>query len=92
MRREAPSAAAKAYMQRLEADMDAERGTDAELEGRIGDISEGERMDGIEIERQQEIERMWAKGNEGLKELENVTGVMARLERARKAVEVVQGI
>lgn len=44
------------------------------------------------LKRKDDVERMWGRGTEGLVELRNIPGVLAKLERAEKAVEVVEGI
>ena len=44
------------------------------------------------LKRKDDVERMWGKGTEGLVELRKIPGVLAKLERAEKAVEVVKGI
>lgn len=49
-----------------------------------------ETHDGGILMRQDDVERMWGRGTEGLVELGKVSGVMAKLERAEKAVEVVK--
>lgn len=86
LRRDAPGAAARAYMERLEAEMRLERevkeggekkgGGGADLGGGLGE----------------EVEKMWGRGLEGLVGLERITEVLARLERAGKAAEVVEGM
>ena len=44
------------------------------------------------LERREDVEKMWARGIGGLKDLqEGLPGVLARLERARSAIEVVDG-
>ncbi|KAL8831262.1 MAG: hypothetical protein Q9170_005381 [Blastenia crenularia] len=65
LRREAPGAAARAYVERLE---------------------------GVRLERSEEVEKMWERGLEGLVDLGKVTEVVARVERAVKAAEVVEGM
>lgn len=110
LRREAPGAAARAYMEKLEAEMDQGREMDkgwideieeemkrsVGKEGREGRKEEllnlglGLGLGEVKLERLDEMERMWEKGTEGLVGLEKVTEVLATLERARKAIEVVQ--
>lgn len=96
LRREAPGAAARAYMERLEAELEQERERD---KGRIEEVEKirstgkarpEELLGAAKMERLEEMERMWERGTEGLVGLEKVTEVLATLERARKAVEVVQ--
>ncbi|KAL8915566.1 MAG: hypothetical protein Q9171_000131 [Xanthocarpia ochracea] len=91
LRREAPGAAARAYIERLEAVREVEREREKEVEMEM----EGSRDGGLEkimLERGEEVERMWGRGLEGLVELGRVAEVVTRLERARKAAEVVEGI
>lgn len=107
LRREAPGAAARAYMERLEAEMkEEEEGYRIRIEGEeAGKMMGGAGSSGkkeeelllgpiaattIKMERLEEMERMWERGTEGLVRLEKVTEVLATLERARKALEVVQ--
>lgn len=95
LRREAPGAAARAYMERLEAEMDLERERDREQERERGLDAEraaGQQVELVwaRVERVEEVENMWQRGTEGLVGLEKVTGVLARLERAEKAAEVVE--
>lgn len=97
LRREAPGAAARAYMERLEAEMEEERERDKRRieeaeEKRAGgeEAAPEELLGAAKMERSEEMERMWERGTEGLVGLEKVTEVLATLERARKAIEVVQ--
>ena len=105
LRREAPGAAARAYMERLEAEMKEEEDRDRDklmrIEEEVGKIGGSGSSSGKEeelllgaattkMERLDEMERMWKRGTEGLVRLENVTEVLATLERAGKALEVVQ--
>lgn len=95
LRREAPGAAARAYMERLEAEMEEERERDKmriEEVGKMGSVKVApeELLGAAKMERLEEMERMWERGTEGLVGLEKVTEVLATLERARKALEVVQ--
>lgn len=93
LRREAPGAAARAYMERLEAEMELEREREQERERELeAERSAGQKveLDWESLERVEEVENMWQKGTEGLVVLERVTGVLARLERAGKAAEVVE--
>ncbi|KAL8675408.1 MAG: hypothetical protein Q9168_000239 [Polycauliona sp. 1 TL-2023] len=91
LRREAPGAAARAYLERLEAVRERERGTASEVEVEMERLKEGG-LGEIGIERRGEVEKTWGKGLEGLMELEKVTQVVARMERAKKAAEMVEGI
>ena len=44
------------------------------------------------LERKDDIERMWERGTDGLVELVKIPGMLANLERAEKAVDVVRGM
>ena len=44
------------------------------------------------LKRKDDVERMWGRGTEGLVELRKIPGVLAKLERAEKVVEVVEGM
>lgn len=96
LRREAPGAAARAYMERLEAEMEEEEKRELDKKKmQIGEKVEvattGELLGAVvKMERLEDMERMWERGTEGLVGLEKVTEVLATLERARKALEVVQ--
>ncbi len=78
-------------MERLEAELERERElekeTISEIERASDKVSE---LEAAKMERLEESERMWGKGTEGLVGLEKITEVLATLERARKAAEVVQ--
>lgn len=80
-------------MERLEAEMELERERDQERERELeAERSAGQKveLDWERLERAKEVENMWQKGTEGLVVLERVTEVLARLERAGKAAEVVE--
>lgn len=91
LRRDAPGAAARAFMERLEAEMEAEREGDARVEG---EKVEGEEvvLEGGRVERIEEVRRMWERGTAGLVGLEKITEVVAKVERAAKAAEAVKEI
>ncbi|KAL8970478.1 MAG: hypothetical protein Q9197_003789 [Variospora fuerteventurae] len=91
LRREAPGAAARAYVERLEREREVEKGKERELEGEMAGKREGG-LEGVRLERGDEVEDMWARGLEGLVGLKTVTEVVARMERAGKAAEVVEGM
>lgn len=44
------------------------------------------------LKRKDDTERMWGRATEGLVELGKIPGVLAKFERAEKAVEVVKGM
>lgn len=87
LRRDAPGAAARAYMEKLEVEMAAER----EIGERDREEEEGGvELEGGSVERIGEVRRMWERGREGLVRLENVTEALAKVERAEKAAEAVR--
>ena len=91
LRREAPGAAARAYMERSEALRELDKGREKEVEGEMEGIKDG-RLGEIGLERGEQVERMWRRGLEGLLDLGRVTELVERTERAKKAAEVVEGI
>ncbi|KAI4097183.1 MAG: hypothetical protein LQ344_000593 [Seirophora lacunosa] len=91
LRREAPGAAARAYVERLERAREAEKGRERDLEGEMAGKREGG-LEGMRLERGDEVEDMWARGLDGLMGLKTVTEVVARMERAGRAAEVVEGM
>ena len=95
MRRDAPGAAARGYVERLEAELQWEKELEKELEKERD--SKGVRIDTGNLDmgtlkRQADVERMWARGTDRLVELGRIPGVLAKLERAEKAVEVAKGL
>lgn len=78
-------------MERLEGELQKEREMEAERQETKMDLGAME-LDMGTLERRENVERMWGKGTEGLVELGKVPGVLAKLERAEKAVEVVEGM
>ena len=78
-------------MERLEEELRKEREMQAEREETKMDLGVTE-LDMGTSERREDVERMWGKGTEGLVELGKVPSVLAKLERAGKAVEVVEGM
>ncbi|CAF9942814.1 MAG: hypothetical protein ALECFALPRED_010086 [Alectoria fallacina] len=91
LRRDAPGAAARGYVERLEAKLESEKDLEKERE------SKGVYMDVVDLDmgtlrRKNDIENMWRRGTAGLVELGKVPGVLAKLERAEKALEVVKGM
>ncbi|KAL9637546.1 MAG: hypothetical protein Q9204_001835 [Flavoplaca sp. TL-2023a] len=91
LRREAPGAAARAYMERSEALRELDKGREKEVEGEMEGIKDG-RLGEIGLKRGEQVERMWRRGLEGLLDLGRVTELVERTERAKKAAEVVEGI
>ena len=91
LRREVPGAAAKRYMERLEGELQKEREAEAQREESRADLDATD-LDLCTLERRDDVERMWGRGTEGLVELGKVPGVLAKLERAGKAVDVVESM
>ncbi|KAL8844527.1 MAG: hypothetical protein Q9205_000041 [Flavoplaca limonia] len=91
LRREAPGAAARAYMERSEALRELDKGREKEVEGEMEGIKDG-RLGEIGLKRGEQLERMWGRGLEGLLDLGRVTELVEKTERAKKAAEVVEGI
>ena len=90
LRREAPGAAARRYVERLEEDLKNEKDREKRIEA-----SERMDVDPLDIkglERREQVEKMWARGTQGLPDLGVVPGVLAKLERAGKAAAVVEGM
>ena len=88
MRREVPAKAAMGYREALERELEAQKGLKGE-EGVGGEVDGG--LD-IKLERREEVEGMWRRGCEGLEGLGDITGVLAKVERAGRAMEVVEGL
>ncbi|KAF6219333.1 hypothetical protein HO133_005158 [Letharia lupina] len=89
LRRDAPGAAARGYVERLEAELKREKEMEKEREWQ-GLHMEAEYLDLGIVKRKDDMERMWGRGTERLVELGKIPGVLAKLERAEKAVEVVK--
>lgn len=106
LRRDAPGAAARAYVERLGREMEMEK--EKENEGgrrkkkkkKWNDVGgeeeekdeeeEEELLEGGRVERGEEVERMWGVGMEDLPRLDGVTDVLAKLQRAAEAARVVE--
>lgn len=91
LRREAPGAAARRYMERLEEELKVEGELEKEREAKVEDMDVDVMDTGI-LERRDDVERSWERGTQGLLELGKVPGVLAKLERAGRAVEVIEGM
>ncbi|KAI4223339.1 MAG: hypothetical protein L6R36_005488 [Xanthoria steineri] len=91
LRRDAPGAAARGFVERLEAVREVERGREKEVEVEMEGVRDGG-LGGVGVERRAEVEKMWGRGVEGLVELGRVTEVVAKMERAKRAAEVVEGM
>lgn len=95
LRRDAPGAAARAYMERLEAEMEVERVAERERtegQGKDDDAQVGLLLEAVKVGNLEEVESMWGKGTGGLVGLGKISTVLAKLERAATAAEVVEGI
>lgn len=88
MRRDAPGAAARGYVEWLEAELKREKELEKERESKNVHLNL-ETLDMGTSKRKDDVERMWGRGTEGLVELRKIPGVLAKLERAKKAAEVV---
>ncbi|KAI4098996.1 MAG: hypothetical protein LQ339_006189 [Xanthoria mediterranea] len=91
LRRDAPGAAARGFVERLEAVREVERGREKEVEVEMEGVRDGG-LGGVGVERGAEVEKIWGRGLEGLVELGRVTEVVAKMERAKRAAEVVEGM
>ena len=89
LRREAPGAAARRYTERLEEELRMEKELEKMRELK-GEEMDAEPLDVGALERKEDVKRMWRRGTQGLVDLGKVPGVLAKLERAGKAVEVVE--
>lgn len=92
LRRDAPGAAARAYMERLETELETERVAEMEKGRRGDDASHVDLRESLKFGNLAEVERMWGKGTDGLAELEKLPEVLAKLERATTVAEVVEGM
>ena len=90
LRRDAPGAAARGYVERLEAELKKED-LEKERESKSANVDVESLDTGIR-KRPDDMTGMWGKGTTGLVELRKIPGILAKLERAEKAVEVVQGM
>ncbi len=78
-------------MERLDEEVKVEKELEREREARGGNVDVDSLDVGI-LERSKDVERSWERGTQGLLDLGKVPGVLAKLERASKAAEVVEGI
>ncbi|SLM37129.1 Kinetochore Mis14 [Lasallia pustulata] len=93
LRREAPAAAAKAYMDRLNQELEEEEEAVERLREKVrAEASVGVEMEGVGLERAEDVRRTWEGALEGLTGLGRVTETVARCERAERAAEVVEGM
>ncbi|KAL8693166.1 MAG: hypothetical protein Q9218_001948 [Villophora microphyllina] len=92
LRREAPGAAARAFKERLDHERETEKNRETEVEEEFMGMTHVGGLEGIVLERAEDMNKMWGRGLEGLMDLRKVTEIVARIERAGKAAEVVEGI
>ncbi|MCJ1256351.1 hypothetical protein MMC24_004172 [Lignoscripta atroalba] len=95
LRREAPAAAARAYVERLKDEMGAEeRNVEAMRERalRVGREEGAKGLRDVKIAREDVMLGSWERGLEGLSTLSGLTEAVARLERAKEVVGVVEGM
>ena len=76
-------------MERLEEDMRVDKETDKMKEMQREEMEVGT-LDSGTGERREDVGRMWARGTAGLVELGKMPGALAKLERAQRAVKVVE--
>ena len=91
LRRDAPGAAARGYVERLEAELKREEDLEKERKSKNANVGVENLDIGIR-KRPDDMKGMWGKGTKGLVELGKIPGTLAKLERAEKAVEVVKGM
>ena len=91
LRREAPGAAARQCVERLEEELKIENDLERHRRSKGEDVAVMP-LDVRALERIEDIERAWGKGAQGLVQLGDISTVLAKLERAGQAVEVVEGI
>ena len=75
----------------MEAELTREKELENERESK-GVHADLENLDMGFLERKDDVESMWEKGTEELVELGKFPSVLAKLERAGKAVEVVKAM
>lgn len=78
-------------MERLEEELNRERDAQAERATKPEATDEIDSDMGV-LERREDVEKMWGRGTEGLVELGKIPVVLAKLERAGKAAEVVENM
>ena len=91
LRRDAPGAAARGYVERLDVELTREEGLEKESHPKHGHVTV-ETLNVRTLRRKDDVERMWGRGAEGLVELRKIPGVLAKLERAEKAADVVRSM
>ena len=92
LRREAPGRAAAAWAEGLRGDVEARERAFVEARERVaaGEGVEAVELGDVKMERPGRVRRLWDGGRRELEGLKGVTEVVARLERAKRAVEEVE--
>lgn len=78
-------------MERLEQELKVEKELEREREAAKEIMDVAPLNLGI-LDRKEDVERMWVRGTQELVDLGKIPGVLAKLERAGKASEVVEGM
>ncbi len=91
MRRDAPGAAARGYVERLEIERKREKELEKESDPKDVHLDLVTLNTGT-LKHKYDVKGMWERGTEGLVGLWKIPGVLANLERADKAVDVVKGM
>ena len=81
--------AARSYVERLRKEMDERENEVEERRKEVEKFTEGG-LEVIGIERAESVAENWARGEDGLERLRAVTEVVAKLERAERAVVEVE--
>lgn len=89
LRREAPSAAARGFVERLKTEMETEQAALEYLRERTKIDGEAQVIS-VGLARRDEIEMAMGRGVAGLEALRGVTETVAKLERAARAVREVE--
>lgn len=82
-------------MERIEVELEQERALNTEKIDQMSSESENAANGVLHFEtlkRREEIENIWGKGVKGLVDLGKVPGVLAKAERAGKAIAVVEAL
>lgn len=80
-------------MDRLNQELEEEEEAVERLREKVrAEASVGVEMEGVGLERAEDVRRTWEGALEGLTGLGRVTETVARCERAERAAEVVEGM
>ncbi|KAL6721121.1 hypothetical protein ACLMJK_000221 [Lecanora helva] len=91
LRREAPGAAARRYIESLKEELRVEEELERSRETR-GEKMDRKPLDFIPLGRKEDVEKMWERGTQGLVDLEKIPEILAKLDRADKVAEVVESM